>query len=284
MRRANKVILTMGSAMLISAGAAMAGPPAPYNDYTANNGTISATCPTGSFDSCGTAITGTGFFQRSVVIAGKTYFQTIVLPNDANVTGAGDIANLAFADENFVQQGGGTGIADNQHLFASGTATNPGDFTADTSINSGWAKTGTNVINLTQSISDSAAAFDLGFTLASDGVSDQANSVAVTQSVKLNTASTSTDKQVFDLRRLLKTDTGTTVALPGSAGTIAWASNDVIQAVWMGQQVTATGTQDSGFQSYSNVTSGTQVSYTDQTATGPWSYDTSAFGGSAPTF
>lgn len=278
MRRANKVLLTMGSAMLISSGAAWAGPPSPmtYGSYTASSGTISAACPSGA--SCGTAITGNGFFQRSVVIGGTTYFQTIVLPTGANVTTSSDIAGLAFADENFVQQGGGTGISDNQHLFAAGTASNPGDFTADTAINSGWAQGTGDVIVLSQDVVDSAAGFNLGFSLTGDGTNT--TSLSVTQDVSL----VGTDKQKFDLRRLTASAAGDTsaFALP-NGGTIAWASGEVIQAVWMGQAVTTAGQQLSGFQGYTNVTSNSSATYTDQTSTGPWNYDTTDFG-AAPTF
>jgi len=282
MRRANKVLLTMGSAMLISAGAAVAGPPAAYNGYSSASGTITATCPTGSFDSCGTAITGDGFFQRSVVIGGQTYFQTIVLPNGANVSNSADIANLAFADENFVKQGGGEGIADSQHLFAAGVSTNPGDFTADTLINSGWAQgTADSVIALTQSVVDTAVGFNLGFGLTGDGVNT--TSVDVTQSVALDKTLALPDKQEFALHRLTATAAGTSVALPNSAS-VTWASGDVIQAVWMGQSVTAVATQVSGYQAYAVVAGSTtaSVSYSDQTSTGPWSYDTTF--GTAPTF
>ena len=140
MRRANIVSLTMGSAMLISAAAAMAGPPTgiTYGGFSATSGTISAACP-GTY-TCGAAITGNGFFQRALTNSGgTTFYQTIVLPTGAAVTG-GVTSGLAFADENFVQQGGGTGIADQSTLFQLGTTSNPGDFTASTQINSGWAQ------------------------------------------------------------------------------------------------------------------------------------------------
>lgn len=283
MRRANKVLLTMGSAMLISSGAAMAGPPGSiaYGGYTASSGTISAACP-GTADSCGAAITGNGFFQRSIVVGGTTFFQTIVVPTGANVTTSGDIANLAFADENFVQQGGGTGISDNQHLFAAGTTSNPGDFTADTAINSGWAQGGGDVIVLSQDVVDASAGFNLGFSLTGDGTNT--TSLSVTQDVSLG----GSDSQKFDLRQLTASSAGDTSAftLAGpTGGTISWASGEVIQAVWMGQAVTTAGStqQLSGFQGYTNVSTSSTVSYTDQTATGPFSYDTTDFG-SAPTF
>lgn len=285
MRAKNKVLLTMGSAMLISAGAAMAGPPGgiSYGGFTATNGIVTAACPTGA--TCGTPITGNGFLQRSLVVGGQTYFQTIVLPTGANVASAADLAGLSFADENFVQQGGGTGIADNQNLFAAGTVSSPGNFAANTQINSGWAQGTGSVIALSQSIVDTAAGFNLNFSMAGNGVT--ATSLSVSQNVSLASAQGPSDLQKFDLRQLTEPTAGnnSAFALPGGAGSIAWNSNDIIQAVWMGQSVTTGGTtgQMSGFQGYSNITSGATVSYTDQTTTGPWNYDTTDFG-TAPTF
>lgn len=282
LRRANNIasLLTMGSAMLISAGAAMAGPPGSisYGGFTAVNGTITAPCPTAA-TSCGAAITGKGFFQRSIVVGGQTYFQTITGDTDANVASAADISDLAFYDENFVQQGGGSGIADSQSLFAAGTTANPGDFTASTAINSGWANTGGDVITLSQGIDDTANGFNLGFTFTGDGTN--ATSLSVTQSINLD----GTDKQVFDLRQQVATSDDTSDPLPDVAGsTIGWLTGEIIQAVWMGQKVTVTDAgdvQSSGFQSYTNVTTGATASYTDQTDVGPWAYDPT-FTGSAP--
>jgi len=285
MLRRHKILLTMGSAMVITSSAAMAGPPGgiAYNGFTATNGTISAPCPSAA-SSCGAAITGNGFFQRSLVISGVTYYQTIVLPTGANVASPADLTNIGFSDENFVQQGGGTGIADNQHLFAATTSSNPGNFTANTAINSGWAQGTGSVINLNQTVNDPATSFNVGFSLTGDGTNT--TSLNVTESVNLG----GTDHQNFDLRQITATSAGNTSAfLLPNGSSIAWVSGDVIQAVWMGQQVTASGAQLSGFIGYTNVTSNVAVSYTDQTATGPTTgafngtYDTTVFG-AVPTF
>lgn len=283
MRRANKILLTMGSAMVITSSMAMAGPPGgiSYNGFTSSGGTISSACPAGA-TSCGTAITGNGFFQRSLVVSGTTYYQTIVLPTGANVASAADITGLAFSDENFVQQGGGTGIADNQHLFAATTTSNPGNFTADTAINAGWAQGAGDVISLSQVVDDPASTFNVGFSLTGDGTNT--TSLTVTELVNLG----GSDRQVFDLRQISAGSAGSSTALPDGS-TVSWVSGDVIQAVWMGQAVTASGQQLSGFLGYTNVTSSVAISYTDQTATGPTTgsfagtYDTSVFG-AVPTF
>lgn len=68
--------------MLCAAPASIpAAPPAVVSDssFTATSGTISGNCPTGETE-CGTAVTGSGFFQRAITISGVTYYQTIVLP------------------------------------------------------------------------------------------------------------------------------------------------------------------------------------------------------------
>lgn len=308
MRAMNRIkIFTVGSAMLITSAAAVAGPPISYNGFTASGGTITpdtSFCTGGSPTfSCSTPLTGNGFLQRSItdLSTGTTYFQTIILPTNADVATAGDIANLAFADENFVQQGGGTGIADQQSNFAVGTTANPGDFSSSTKINAGWAQGSGPVVELTQSIDDpyvpavagppAVAAhgsdFFLDFALTGDGT--QATSLKVNQSVSLCTDLSDTgctDKQVLDVRRLIASSASSTSALPSDAqlqgpAQVSYGINDIIQAVWLGQAVTTTtgaATPDkSGFLGYTNVTAQlanpldgtTSNGYSSQTETGP---------------
>jgi len=282
MRKPNNVLLTMGAVLLISSSAAMAGPPMAYGQYNASSsGVITSTgtggCPAAA-TSCGAAITGNGFFQRTIVIGGETYFQTIVLPTNTAVT-AGDVSGVAFADENFVKQGGANGVADQQHVFDNTTGN--GDFTGDATVNAGWATGTGSVIALDQSVVDATNGFNVNFSLTGDGTN--ATSLTVTQDVSLNASGT--DKQKFDLRRLSEASPGataTSVFLPTS---ISWTAGQIIQAIWMGQAITTAGTdqQLSGFQSYANITTDTSVSYTDQTSPGPFDYDTAVFG-TAPTF
>lgn len=309
MRAMNRIkILTVGSAMLITSAAAMAGPPISYNGFLSSSGTITATgegntgiCDpvTGTF-SCGTPLKGNGFLQRSMteISSGTTYFQTIILPTNADVATAGDIALLPFADENFVQQGGGTGIADQQSNYALHTTTNPGDFTSTTKINAGWAQSGGDVVTLTQKIDDTYNAstnpngsdFVLDFGLTGDGT--QATSLHINQSVSLCADVTDplcTDKQELDVRRLIAASNSSTAALPTGdqlqgPASVDYLTGEIIQVVWLGQAVTTSGSaQDlSGFQGYTNITAQladpldgtTSNGYSDQTVTGPWNYDT----------
>jgi hypothetical protein len=97
-----------------------------------------------------------------------------------------------------------------------------------------------------------------------------------------------TDKQEFYLKQLKASGTGTsTPTLPSGAtgtGSVSWVANDIIQAMWLGQAVTAGtgGTQVFGVQGYTNVTTGSTTSYSDQSSTGPFSWD--ATFGTAPVF
>jgi hypothetical protein len=93
----------------------ISGPPIAFDGYTVANGIISATCPVGT--GCGSPIEGAGFLQRTIDVAGKTYFQTIITgENDTGnpavfgaidfngPTGAAPVANtLSFANESFVR-------------------------------------------------------------------------------------------------------------------------------------------------------------------------------------
>lgn len=292
MRRADKVLLTMGSAMLISSGAAVAGSPTTYGAWSVTGGVItpSVTCPSGF--TCGAAITGNGFFQRQITATdGTKYFQTIITPTGATAT-SGAISALEFTDENFVKQGGGTGIADSQHLSAPSTTANPGVFTSTTAINAGWAQgVGENAIDLHQNVNDTTNGFTLDFTLTDASTDNTAPIVGINESVSLysptSVNSSPTDKQVFYLKQLKAAGAGTSVALPTGATpatTISWAANDIIQAMWLGQEVTAGtgGTQAFGVQGYTDVTTAVTASYSDQSAVGPWNWDTTF--GTAPTF
>ncbi|MEJ2553094.1 MAG: hypothetical protein P8079_03525 [Gammaproteobacteria bacterium] len=325
MRKAHKVaLITMGSAMLITSGAAMAGPPTAYGDWTVSGGPISpnVTCP--ATFTCGAAITGDGFFQRQITDStGTQYFQTIITPVGATATTATALSNLAFTDENFVQQAGGTGIADQQNVYAPSTVSNPGDFTSTTAINSGWAQgAGENAIDLAQTVDDSAAQapFTLAFTLTDSSTNNSAPVVGINEQVSLyspgNPNSDPNDKQTFYLKQLKATSASSEVldgatdatgagvldtSVTPNTGTIAWGNGDLIQAMWMGQVVTSGtsgGAQAFGVQTYTNVDGGGvtanigSVTLVDQSAigsagagaTGPGAWWDSTVFGTAPTF
>jgi hypothetical protein len=70
-----------------------------FDQWSVTSGTISATCPTGY--TCGTAVTGDGFFQRQIVdttSGGKTYFQTIITDTGATATSA-NLGEVFFVEQ-----------------------------------------------------------------------------------------------------------------------------------------------------------------------------------------
>lgn len=264
----NLASLTMGSAMLIMCGAAMAGPPVPYGAYTVDGaGNITAPCPAGS--TCSAPVAGANFLQRTLAVGGVTYFQTIIL----------DPGN-GFKDENFVQQGGNTGIADQQGIdtITSGVA-----FKSASNLNIGWAKGATdNLVTITQSLDNrinpgDTKQFVLNFSVINnDPLSTTADKVNIDQTVALNptvASSIDTEKQLFQLQQLKAPSTiakppGATPALPNGQ-TIGWTAGDVIQAVWLGQAVNVgTDLQKFGFQGMNDLTAGhlDSASYSDLTA------------------
>lgn len=310
MRRTNTVLLTLGSAMLISSSVALAAPPISYGQYTATGGTITtgevlggtftaAACPAGF--TCGAAITGDGFLQRQVTDTGtgNVYFQTIILDKGSTVasngtTGFADLSTSPFADESFVLQGGGTGIADSSHVFATPTAPDTSTFTGDTALNVGWAKgTTENLIDVHQVIDDPNKA-TMDFSLTDASTDNSQPIVTIDETVYMADAAgnnPNNDRQHLYLKQLKASGAGTTVALPTGATpatTLSYAANDIVQVMWLGQQVTGGttgGQQLFGTQAYTinPTTTATSISYSDQTATGPWNWDTTFFG-AAPTF
>jgi hypothetical protein len=298
MRRSHAVLLTMGSAMLIASSVVLAGPPTAYGQYSASGGTIANNaCDTANFI-CGTEITGDGFMQRQLTKisgpdAGKVYFQTIILEKGSDVSQDGSniaiLNGVKFADESFVQQGGGTGIADSSHVFATPASTllpDQSTFTGDTSINVGWAKgAGENLIDVTQTIEDPSVA-QVSFTLQDASNDNTLPIITLNELVWMpatgETVSSTTDRQVFYLKQLKATaDSSPSTQLellPNNAGdptqTLTYVTDDIMQGMWLGQQVagasfgTLSYTRNpnplsSGPSAYANI------NYSDQSATGP---------------
>jgi hypothetical protein len=319
MRTANKLLLTMGSAMLISSGVVMADPPTSYGQYTVLNGGITPNpCPSGF--TCGAPTTGKGFFQRQLTdSSGNKYFQTIITPTSTTPgttygTTANPLSSLDFTDENFVKQGGGTGIADSQHVYSAATTANPGDFSSTTAINSGWAKASAaqNAIDLHQNINDVTSGFGVDFTLQDASTDNSAPVVTLREDVSLYTAgnpnSGEDDKQVFVLKQLKAGSDGSTTQPVGAipVTSISWTTGQLIQAMWLAQVVTSgttASTQAFGVQSYTNVDKlnanqpDPTMSYADLngigsagapppagTATGPGTWWDAAVFGTAPVF
>jgi hypothetical protein len=153
-----KLLTSVGSAVMIMAGTAMAGAPTGYNSgasgntsagvYDAWSATLvtgatsivinvgaGATCPAGW--TCGAPVTGDGFYQREISNGAAKYFQTII--TDAGVSGAP--STLGYADETFVRIGV-TGLAGKQRMTVSsvdGATFEKTTFATSTLIDSGWA-------------------------------------------------------------------------------------------------------------------------------------------------
>lgn len=130
--------------------AVFAAPPMAYDQWSVNNGTISAQCVGGV--ACGGGVSGPGMLQRPVDNGTAKFIQSIM----TNPNATGTPATLSFASESFVKQGwtssdtvnGGTvssaqsdtggGIALKQRMVETGSSFQ-GAFNLTTLIHTGWA-------------------------------------------------------------------------------------------------------------------------------------------------
>ena len=308
MRKANQLLL-LGSAAALASGAALAGPPVAFDQWSVTGGVITysptnpsagdPTCPQGF--TCGAALTGDGFFQRQITdnATGAQYFQTIV----TDLGASGSPATLPFADESYVMQGGTTGIADKQRMDSS--TPGQGTLTSTSTLNMGWAHdAATPDVDIVQTVSDAATGLtsSMTFQQTRDNNGNPTGTLLdLDQSIVLDAAVTPNDKQGFVLRKRDGALNGTPhdaatdpALLPAGAtpsSNLSWAATDNIQVVWIGQAVTTTaGTQDKfGYQGYTNFTAGTAISYFDTASFGDtagkggWNWQTTPFG-PQPTF
>lgn len=273
MRNIIKAVTSIGSAALVLSGMATAGVPTTgsFDQWSVTSGTIGATCPAGY--TCGTAVTGDGFFQRQIVdttSGGKTYFQTIITDTGATATQA-NLGNLTFGDESFVQTGSTTGgILDKQRLKeVSGADT----FGGSTSIQSGWAGA---IVDLSQSLKNtSGSGFRADFFYNADTSALDASGAPLNMKMKVSSrvgltgtatlagdqiwqaAPSGIDWQEF----LLAEAKGTKVAASGTltltgatpATTIAYTTGNDIKGVYVGQNMNATVGQEFGYQNFDNI-------------------------------
>ncbi len=280
MRRAIKFALTIGSAALIISGAATAGPPTPYDQWSAVGGDIRdtagtgpLTCPTGF--TCGSGVVGDGFLQRTITDAtGNQYFQTII--TDTGVSGAPGA--LAFSDESYVRSGSAVGgIAGKQRVTDAAS-----ELSTTNELNMGWAQTvgaAAPQLDLQQSVAESATGFSSGFRFRQEG--DGRIAMDLNQSVLLldNPGTADDDKQVFALRQIEAAASGS-ATLPNSAS-MSWTAGQTIKAIWVGQTMPSTA-QVFGFQSHENVDTSSIASYFSLSETGPWNW--APVFGTAPSF
>jgi hypothetical protein len=273
----NTVLLTMGSAMLISSSVAMAAAPTHFGQFTATNTTgtsdITAPCPTGNAADCTGAITGDGFLQRQVTIGGKAYFQTIILEKGATVSPIGgtgpdaayaDLSTVKFADESFVTANNtgctgpscGTGIADTSNVYADNSGSGSSDtsvFNTTATILVGDFKDPTdNQIAVDQTIKDpTTTKTNIAFNLTDASTDNSSPVITISSTVYLNqdpsAVPADTDPhQTFYLQQLKVDSASAGGVLPdlatlGSTTTtgtqVSYAANDIIQVLWVGQTV-----------------------------------------------
>jgi hypothetical protein len=340
MRRLRTVLLTtMGSALLISSNIALAAAPTTFGQYTATldtNGAsvISAPCPTGNEADCTGAISGDGFLQRQVNINGGSYFQTIILEKGTPVsayttgpsTGLADLSAVPFADESFVNASNsnctgptcGSGIADSSSVFADNTTSGGSDTskfnTTATILVGGFKDPADNQIDVTQTINDPTTLTNIGFQLQDASTDNSQPVIKINSTVYLNKDPTATPAltdphQTFYLQQLKATSSGSlpdlsTLGTATTTGTqVAYAANDLIQVLWVGQTVasdtttTPPTTQSFGVEAFAVNPNGVVApatsptasqSYSSQAAVGsstnnPFLWDT-VFGTTQPVF
>lgn len=183
MRKVIKVISSTGSAALLLAGTAIAGPPTgvSFDNWAVNAaGDVATTtastvnpCPTGY--TCQELASGTGFLQQQITetATGKKFFWTIIAEGPVSTLGS---ASRPFTSEDFVQLGTGgssvPGLAANQRI-STGTVSAIGTaqaavtngFSTATQIYTGWAVN--NVANSAETVI-SLNVSDAGVAAAND--------------------------------------------------------------------------------------------------------------------
>jgi len=285
-----KAVWSVGSAMLILSGAAMAQG-LPTGVAFGTNG-VSATCGLGDPNSCKVIAGGTnGFVQRQFSVSGKTYIQTVI--DDATKSG--------FSSEDFVQlqsQGSVQGVASKLTIDQSASG-----FKTTSNIMAGWAHssglTGKTTANIDLTISDKGGtlpnnAFSSGFKVSTefDGTNattpNKIGFLQVDQSAELGAAG---DKQVF---RTIIQPAATTVAafkMVGDPGTgVSWTKGtDMVQATWVGQNITGIGAfSTESAQNITNAASPTATFATSLVSATPANWTAggpmAAEFGTAPTF
>ncbi|MDX1251269.1 MAG: hypothetical protein IDH49_03275 [Gammaproteobacteria bacterium] len=307
MRNTNKLLVSAGAVALVLSGAAMAvNEPIAFGGYSIDATTriITAT-PCVPVTSCVVTASGADFLQRTVTVGGVDYIQTIVT---GNVAGTAPNSGV-FADENFVRMGSPTGgIAGRQAISA--TDAQGVVFTSTAGLDTGWAAVGgNNRVVLQQGLDNSAAAginstnrFISTFGFSQDTTAAGAivgTSLDIGQNVGIAQVAADTDKQLFVLRQRSGESfipaAGTLELVGGSGGPVTFVRTDMVQATWIGQQVSmggGLGAQLFGFQAYDVNPQATPPGARTQTfslsGTGP--FDTSAqpwkttLFGTAPSF
>ena len=251
-----------------------AGPPVPFDGWSANSGTIAATCASGF--RCEIVGSSPGFLQRSITgntPGALTYVQTIVAGSTATGT---PLSGLTFNDEGFVRAAGVTGtgssvpppgsqqnsasafgIAGKQAIKLQNVTSNATqNFDYIALIRTGWAAdAGQPNVDITQTIrevSNTGKTYDAKTTVQSN---NDSNGLQIGNRLNYDTlfvqpvgadesggegsggtSSTFRDGQAVAIRRV----GGNMLPAAGSAAlkngqSITWAAGDTISTMWGGQ-------------------------------------------------
>lgn len=297
--------LVGATAALLPVGSAMAAGPN-FNGMSVDGTANISGCPTTANTSCSVLLQEAGFLQQEVTVgtgaSAVVYIQTVVI--DTNDFSAGALTDQAFADNTFIQMGGGSGIKGQQVLNdeSADYSSSGNDFDSTTTLLIGWADDGTENLQVVQTLWDNNSTgtvgspgvvasdvsqteddfyntFTLGINLDSTGA-QSGKRMDMTQDVGLSDPTVSapgSDFQRFIIRQrsgdLLTAggshglDQGSGGA--GSGGSVAWAAADDVMVAWLGQTIAlgGVGTSDFGFMSVDNLSETTAPISTFSTST-----------------
>ena len=244
-----------------------------------------------------------GLFQRAITINGVVYIQTIIA--DKNATGDPSqpdfTANyLAFKNESFVKLGSLEGIAANLHIAQEDLGyidtpgntlpTNSGQFSYNTQLKTGWANGGP---------LDARVAVDQRLLVPESGFPAQVSSmdydfhmlvgetgldkvISISDAVGTVTSSSWGSPSFFIGDPIMFATTKVTGVFQDQShlagpdllpsGDITWDQYDAIQATWIGGAYTTPdpfGSSIVGTTSYTNLSTGDRIEYTNTTDTPP---------------
>ncbi len=186
--------LVGATAALLPIGSAMAGGPG-FDGIQVNAGTTGTLSGCAAGAVCVPLVTGEGFLQQEVTLAGQTYIQTIIIdPLIANAGAATDVSGLAFSDMTFIQMSGANnGIKAMQRLRDDPTILDPTDtsgnlFDSTTQLLIGsWAiadePAGTANLQITQDFRDNS---NTGTAIGATGATMTADDFVNTFSLDVN--------------------------------------------------------------------------------------------------
>lgn len=283
--------LSMLPALLAFSGVVLAVPPTgfSYDDYTADAGAITASCPAG-YTCTNLDATGNGIVQRRVTDGVNTYFHTIILEEGTTASDLAGVEALAFRAESFVgaEDGGGDMSSRNilQGFVLGDTVDN---FTAEAEITTGALSAG-QTTNLEQTNLLGGANRFVNFS----GVGASNQLTMQIDAVQPNNEGNIT------VRKASAVGAGELELTDADVGieALAYAAGNRLSVVWLEQAASGIGSQFDrilGMQRYTNETAGTSIEYINNDGAGnfvatntgsnnpvdgigPWNWDAALFG------